>query len=221
MFLNGPKKKKLKIIESLTLVSNGIFSYVCECAINDFKEEIRNIEIWLNIYQFYYVLKSTQHNMNIFILDASSMLPYVGLDIDYDENLPCIVILYFSDHHFESIGIEKKKSKKIYRTLPYHDPFIQAIINYLEDQRDNLNQEFESQQNEIENNNLLKEENILQQDDNKSIKNKTNDNSSVDSSTTKYTNNTEEQSVKSEQHETLSNLIKNDNINLSEKTIFT
>ena len=125
-------EKKNKIIETLTQVSYGIFSYVCERAMDDFKEEIRNVEIWLNIYQFFYVLKSTFTDMNVFVLDATTMLPYVGLESDYDERLPCVVILYFSDHHFESIGVEKKN--KIYRTLPFDDPFIQSIIQYLEEQ---------------------------------------------------------------------------------------
>lgn len=234
MNVNVPKwseEKKSKIIDTLSLVSNGIFSYVCNRAINDFKEEIRNVEIWLNIYQFYYVLNSTQHNMNIFIIDANTMLPYVGLDVEYDENLPCVVILYFSDHHFESMGIEKKKSKKIYRTLPYHDPFIQAIVNYLDEQKDNLAREFENEQNDVEideSSLIMEKKNVSQEDEisqteEKSIKSVTDDKLSlenhVDNDSTK--SDTDEQSIKSQQHETLSNLIKEDNICLMENTIST
>jgi hypothetical protein len=131
-------EKKNKIIDTLTNVSHGIFSYVCERAIDDFQEEVRNVEIWLNVYQFYHILNSTQSSLNIFIIDANTMLPYVGLDMDYNETLPCVVILYFSDHHFESIGIERRKTKKIYRTLPFHDPFIQSIVTYLKKQQEDM-----------------------------------------------------------------------------------
>lgn len=226
MSVNVPKwseEKKSKIIDTLTTVSNGIFSYVCQRAIDDFKEEIQNVEIWLNIYQFYYVLNSTQHNMNIFIVDANTMLPYVGLDVEYDEHLPCVVILYFSDHHFESIGIEKKKSKKIYRTLPYHDPFIQAIVNYLDEQKDNLVQDFKNQQNEIENDedSSIEEENFspkekLHQTEEQSFNDKENlstensiDNVSIKS---EMDNETDEQSIKSQQHESLSKLAQENTI---------
>lgn len=159
--VNVPKwsmEKKTKIIETLTNVSYGIFSYVCERALDDFKEEIRNVEIWLNIYQFYYVINSGYEAFNIFILDANTMLPYIGLDIEYDESLPCVVILYFSDHHFESVGVEKQKSKKIYRTLPYHDPFIQSIVAYIEEQNTTL----------VSNNDLV-ENNVIESNDKEEV----------------------------------------------------
>jgi len=188
MNVNVPKwtlEKKEKIINTLTNVSNGIFSYVCERAIKDFKEEIKNVEIWLNIYQFYYILNSTQSHMNIFIIDANTMLPYIGLDMSYDESLPCVVILYFSDHHFESIGIEKKKSKKIYRTLPFDDPFIQSIIHYLEEQQ-----------------NIFQTEADVEEE--KSIKDETIEDESVTESQS-----SDHDSIKS-QHERLSNMVDNE-----------
>ena len=89
------EKKELKSLKPSPRSPTGFFPMYVKGRWDDFKEEIRNVEIWLNIYQFFYVLKSTFTDMNVFVLDATTMLPYVGLESDYDERLPCVVILYF------------------------------------------------------------------------------------------------------------------------------
>lgn len=123
-------EKKNKIINILIENYLNVFNYMIDFSFNNFKE---NNETWLDISYFHNINKINHLDINVIFIDVTTGYPYKEIkQYEIDEEKPFIVILYFPDFHFETIG--KKKDDKLYRIFNYNDPFIQKIINYIENQ---------------------------------------------------------------------------------------
>jgi len=141
---NFPKmdiEKKLKIIQKLSMLSYPIFDFVTSKALSDFKEDIKNPEKWLNIFIFNSVLQFLNMKVNILIIDSETGMPYEGMKLIYkkdsfDNNYPFIVILYFKEIHFETLGKKVTVNNKtiINRLFKKDDPFIITYLTYLENE---------------------------------------------------------------------------------------
>lgn len=121
-------ENKTKIIDILINNYLKVFQYIVDYSFQNFKE---NNESWLDIHYFSNFNRLNDLEMNIFFIDATTGYPYKHIqEYEIDETKPFVVVLYFPDYHFETIG--KKVNNKLYRVFNYDDPFIQKIINYIE-----------------------------------------------------------------------------------------
>lgn len=140
---NVPKMstdKKSKVVQKLSLLSYPIFDFVTSKALSDFKAEISDTKKWLNVFIFSSVVDYLNLKVNIIILDEQTGMPYEGMKLLYKKNVfrnenPFVVILYFKDMHFESLGKKTVVNKKtiIQRLFKKDDPFIITCLSYLEE----------------------------------------------------------------------------------------
>lgn len=135
--------KKSKVIQKLSLLSYPIFDFVTTKALSDFKAEISDVEKWLNIFIFSSVITYLDLKVNIIILDSETGMPYEGMKLLYKKNTfkndnPFVVILYFKEMHFESLGKKINVNKKtiIQRLFKKDDPFIITCLTYLEEEEE-------------------------------------------------------------------------------------
>jgi hypothetical protein len=126
------------VIQTLSMLSYPIFEFVTQYSLEEFKNDISNIHKWLNIFIFYSVLEYLDLNYNIIIIDNETGLPYEGMKLVLKENTfnnknPFIVVLYFKDLHFESLGKKYIQNNKNYinRIFKKDDPFIITCLTYL------------------------------------------------------------------------------------------
>jgi len=132
--------KKSKVIQKLSLLSYPIFDFVTSKALSDFKAEISDPKKWLNVFIFSSVVDYLNLKVNIIILDEETGMPYEGMKLLYKKHVfkndhPFVVILYFKDMHFESLGKKTTINKKtiIQRLFKKDDPFIITCLTYLEE----------------------------------------------------------------------------------------
>lgn len=126
--------KKLAVVHKLSELSYFLFDFVVEKALLNFKEDITNYTTWINTFHYLYLVESMNLDANILFMDASTGLPYDGMryfTIPEDSNY--IVLLYFPDYHFESVGetTTMNRKKVINRIFPSHHPFIRQFMDYL------------------------------------------------------------------------------------------
>jgi len=133
--------KKQKVIQKLSLLSYPIFDFIASRALHDFKEDIKNPQKWLNIFIFASVLQYMDININILIIDYETGMPYEGMKLIYkkenfENDHPFVVILYFKDMHFESLGQKTILNNKtvINRLFRKDDPFIITCLSYLDNE---------------------------------------------------------------------------------------
>lgn len=131
--------QKSKVIDKLSHLTFPIFDFITHKALSNFKNEIADINKWLNIFIFTSVLEYLNLNINIIIIDSETGKPYEGMKLFYDkkkfDNDNCfVVILYFKDIHFESLGRKITTNNKtvIQRLFKKDDPFIITCLSYLE-----------------------------------------------------------------------------------------
>ena len=128
--------KKLAVIHKLSELSYFLFDFVVEKALLNFKEDITNYTTWINTFHYLYLVESMNIDASILFMDATTGLPYDGMryfTIPDDDDTNYIVLLYFPDYHFESLGeiITLNKKKVINRIFPSDHPFIQKFKDYL------------------------------------------------------------------------------------------
>lgn len=98
---------KLKVIHKLSSLSYEIFDMVYRTAFYKFKSEIGEYTTWIDIYSFLYILDNMDITANIILLDAITENIFKGMNMitgSIDIEKPFIILLYFPDFHFESIG---------------------------------------------------------------------------------------------------------------------
>lgn len=131
--------KKQKVIQKLSLLSYPIFDFVTSRALHKFKDEISDPQRWLTVFTFMSVLQYMNLHINIIIIDYETGLPYQGMKLihhknEFDNDYPFVVILYFKEMHFESLGRKTVIHNKtiINRLFKKDDPFIITCISFLE-----------------------------------------------------------------------------------------
>ena len=135
-----PNEKKSKVIQKLSLLSYPIFDFVTNKSLAEFKAEIADVKKWLNIFIFSSVIDYLSLKINIIIIDSETGMPYEGMKLLYKKNTfkndnPFVVILYFKEMHFESLGkkITVNNKNVIHRLFKKDDPFIITCLTYLEE----------------------------------------------------------------------------------------
>ena len=126
--------KKLAVIHKLSELSYFLFDFVVEKALLNFKEDITNYTTWINTFHYLYLVESMNIDANILFMDATTGLPYDGMRyFTIPENTNYIVLLYFPDYHFESLGeiTTMTKKKVMNRIFSSDHPFIQKFMDYL------------------------------------------------------------------------------------------
>jgi len=138
-------EKKTKVVQKLSLLSYPIFDFVTSKALSDFKSEIGDVHKWLNIFIFSSVMHRIDLKINVIILDSETGMPLEGMKLLYDRkkfdnDYPYVVILYFKEQHFESLGKKTTVNKKtvINRLFKKDDPFIITCLTYLDSSVDEL-----------------------------------------------------------------------------------
>ena len=98
---------KLKVIHKLSSITYEIFDMVYRTAFYRFKSDIGEYTTWIDIYSFLYILENMDINANIILLDATTEAIFKGMQMikgSIDPEKPFVVLLYFPDFHFESVG---------------------------------------------------------------------------------------------------------------------
>jgi hypothetical protein len=138
-------EKKTKVVQKLSMLSYPIFDFVTSKALSDFKSEIGDVHKWLNIFIFSSVMHRIDLKINVIILDSDTGMPLEGMKLLYDRkkfdnDYPYVVILYFKEQHFESLGKKTTLNKKtvINRLFKKDDPFIITCLTYLDSSVDEL-----------------------------------------------------------------------------------
>jgi len=137
--------KKSKVVQKLSMLSYPIFDFVTSKALSDFKSEISDVHKWLNVFIFSSVMHRIDLKINVIILDADTGMPLEGMKLMYnrkkfDNDYPFVVLLYFKEQHFESLGKKTTVNKKtvINRLFKKEDPFIITCLTYLDSSVDEL-----------------------------------------------------------------------------------
>jgi hypothetical protein len=137
--------KKSKVVQKLSMLSYPIFDFVTSKALSDFKSEISDVHKWLNVFIFSSVMHRIDLKINVIILDADTGMPLEGMKLMYnrkkfDNDYPFVVLLYFKEQHFESLGKKTTVNKKtvINRLFKKDDPFIITCLTYLDSSLDEL-----------------------------------------------------------------------------------
>lgn len=129
---------RLTVIHKLSDMSYYIFDFVVEKAFQRFQEDIATYTTWINIFHFMYLIDSLDLRVNILFLDASSGLPFEGMryfDLNrLKNNRPYVILLYFPDYHFESLGerTEMGGHPCVNRLWDKDHPVIHHYFQYLE-----------------------------------------------------------------------------------------
>lgn len=138
-------EKKTKVVQKLSMLSYPIFDFVTSKALSDFKSEIGDVHKWLNVFIFSSVMHRMDLKINVIILDAETGMPLEGMKLMYDRkkfdnDYPYVVILYFKEQHFESLGKKTTINNKtvINRLFKKDDPFIITCLTYLDSNVDEL-----------------------------------------------------------------------------------
>lgn len=127
--------KKSKVIHKLAEISYGIFDWVIDKAFSDFRNDIRDYNVWINIFYISSILCYMDHQFNILLIDETTGLPFEGQRFmepfcnNSFCNRPFIVLLYFPDYHFESLG--RIQNNSVNRIFGIDDPFITKSLDYL------------------------------------------------------------------------------------------
>jgi len=127
--------KKLAVVHKLSELSYFLFDFVVEKALLNFKEDISNYTTWINTFHYLYLVESMNLDADILFIDASTGLPYEGMRYFPLASTATnyIVLLYFPDYHFESLGERTtlRDRKVINRIFPSDHPFITGFIDYV------------------------------------------------------------------------------------------
>lgn len=132
-------EKKCNVIHKLSQLSFPIFDYVSSQSLLEFKNGISDIHKWLDVFIFTSVSDFIDLDVNILIINYETGKPYEGMKLLYhektfDNDYPFVVLLYFKDVHFESLGKKMIIQNKtiIQRFFKKNDPFIITCLTYLE-----------------------------------------------------------------------------------------
>jgi len=139
------ESQRLGVIHKLSDISYFLFDFVVEKAFSAFRQDIANYSTWINTFHYLYLIDSMEIDMNVIFIDATTGLPYEGMRyfskpfLQQQENY--IVLLYFPDYHFESIGEISNPSSSsssgngrkriIHRIFSKDHPLIQSYFEYL------------------------------------------------------------------------------------------
>jgi hypothetical protein len=131
--------KKLAVVHKLSELSYFLFDFVVEKALLNFKEDISNYTTWINTFHYLYLVESMNLDADILFMDATTGLPYEGMRYFSLESKATnyLVLLYFPDYHFESLGetTTMHGKKVINRIFPSDHPFIQAFMDHLHNKK--------------------------------------------------------------------------------------
>jgi len=129
--------KKMAVIHKLSDISYFLFDFVAEKALLSFREDIASYSTWVNTFHYLYLVESMNIGTGILFIDASTGMPYEGMryfDLSKLQNeTNYIVLLYFPDYHFESIGehVVMNNKKVLNRIFRSDHPLVQSFFNYL------------------------------------------------------------------------------------------
>lgn len=135
-YMNNEQKNR--VIYKLSALSNTLFDYAVQKAFEDFKKEMEDPSVWVNIFHIlsFQVFQSSTP-FNILFIDSSTSLPLEAQrHFSFEKNRPFVVLLYFPDTHFESLAMKTKINHQfnINRIFPYDCSFIQKALRYLNKQ---------------------------------------------------------------------------------------
>jgi hypothetical protein len=134
------ESKKLAVVHKLSELSYFLFDFVVEKALLNFKEDITNYSTWINTFHYLYLVQSMNLDAGILFMDATTGLPYEGMryfKMTEEEPSNYIVLLYFPDYHFESLGerITLRHQKVINRIFKANHPLIVQTLEFLQKHR--------------------------------------------------------------------------------------
>jgi len=102
----------------------GILDRANKVVFDQFKNQLSSINSWAN--DFYIKYASKILNINILLLENDTLYK---MAYTIDKTKKCVLLYYFEDAHFESVGLYNKKTKNIERSFDYSHPIIQSILH--------------------------------------------------------------------------------------------
>jgi hypothetical protein len=101
-------EERLKVVHKLASMSYMIFDIVLKKAYEQFQNEIKEPTTWIDIYSLLYIIDELDLGYNIILIDATTQQIFKGMrifsDPSNDDEDTYIVLLYFPEFHFESVG---------------------------------------------------------------------------------------------------------------------
>ena len=132
-------QKKEAVIQKLANISNIIFDFVANYALDEFKTEIRDPTRWINIFILHGVIINIDLKMNIIFIDSETGSLYEGMKLYYKKEMfsndnPFVLLLYFKQMHFECLGRKYIQNNKMYinRLFKKDDPIVMTCLSYLD-----------------------------------------------------------------------------------------
>jgi len=118
--------KRSKILYKLAEESFVIFDIALDAAYHEFKNSISEPDKWVNIFTFSFFRENIHKEIEILIVNAENNDIYRGPRYNTCAS-KFIVLLYFADLHFESLG--HTQGNKISRIFDKDHPFIQEFFD--------------------------------------------------------------------------------------------
>lgn len=127
-------EQKSKVIHKLCGVTYDIFDMIQNIAFHRFKSEIGDYGAWIDLYSFLYIVPNFDLTANIIFIDATTQEFFQGMRMiqhHIDVSKPFVILLYYPDSHFESIGkvSRTEETHSVSRIFTAED---EIIIEYMQ-----------------------------------------------------------------------------------------